>query len=428
MLQKKFPYGKTLVIGLGFLGINLVWPVFNSFVPLFLQAGNPEFERQLIEAGREIPNIAGFGLTPSLAFFIMTWDNIFNVLVSPWAGAKSDRTWTRFGRRKSWIMIGTPIAALALTLIPLANTIFAIMVFILITNFGMSLFRTPTVAWLGDLFHAEKRSQANGIINLMGGIGGALALFGSGMLFDAFGRLAPFLGAALVLTAVEAAAVWHVKEPQQKDDQETTGSKRSFIEDFTTIFRTQTRSGLLILLAIFLYFMAYEALQTGLTSFAVFSLGLTPGTATIMTALFAAAFILFSLPSGLIAGKLGRKRTITFGLLGMILLFSIGFFFIQSQISLGIILLLTGICWALVNVNSLPLVFDLGDEAQIGAYTGLYYMAAQSAAIAGPVLSGVVVEMAGNNYRWLWAVSALYVLLAWFAIQGVRSPGQNTNA
>lgn len=427
MPQKKFPYGKTLLIGLGFLGINLVWPVFNSFVPLFLQAGNPEFERQLIEAGREIPNITGFSLTPSVAFFIMTWDNIFNVLVSPWAGAKSDHTWTRFGRRKPWIMIGTPLAALALTFIPMANTLFAIMVFILITNFGMSLFRTPTVAWLGDLFPAEKRSQANGIINLMGGIGGALALFGSGMLFDAFGRLAPFLGAALVLTAVEAVAVWQVVEPQQVEDHEASLPEQNFIEDFKTIFRTQSRSGLLILLAIFLYFMAYEALQTGLTSFAVFSLGLKPGTATIMTALFAASFILFALPSGLIAGKLGRKRTMTFGLVGMILLFAAGFFIIQNQLSLGIILLLTGICWALVNVNSLPLVFDLGNEAQIGAYTGLYYMAAQSAAIAGPVLSGVVVEMAGNNYRWLWAVSALYVLLAWLAFQGVRPAQQNAS-
>jgi len=111
----------------------------------------------------------------------------------------------------------------------------------------------------------------------------------------------------------------------------------------------------------------------------------------------------------------------------MILLFLVGFLFIQSQISLGVILLLTGICWALVNVNSLPLVFDLGNEAQIGAYTGLYYVAAQSAAIAGPVLSGVVVDLAGNNYRWLWAVSTIYVLLAWFAIQSVKSTGQNTN-
>ena len=79
----------------------------------------------------------------------------------------------------------------------------------------------------------------------------------------------------------------------------------------------------------------------------------------------------------------------------------------------------------LLTLNSLPLVFDFGDEAKIGAYTGLYYMAAQSAAIVGPVLSGVVVELAGNNYRWLWAVSALYVLLAWIALQGVRSTRNN---
>ncbi|MCD6355847.1 MAG: MFS transporter [Anaerolineaceae bacterium] len=170
--------------------------------------------------------------------------------------------------------------------------------------------------------------------------------------------------------------------------------------------------------------MAYEALQTGLTSFAAFSLGLTPGLATVMTAMFAASFILFSIPSGLISAKLGRKQTITIGLLGMTSLFMLGFFVIHSQVSLAVILLLAGICWALVNVNSLPLVFDHGDEAHIGANTGLYYVAAQGAAIAGPVLSGVVVNLTGSNYRWLWAVSALYVLLAWFAIREVKPEKQ----
>ena len=355
MPQKKIHFGKTMVVGLAFLGINLVWPVFNSFVPLFLQAGNPAYEKQLIDAGREIPNIAGFGLSPALAFFIMTWDNIFNVLVSPWAGAKSDHTWNRLGRRKPWIMIGMPIAAVALMLIPLANSIFAIMVYILVTNFGMSLFRTPAVAWLGDLFSAEKRSQANGIINLMGGIGGALALFGSGMLFDTFGRFMPFLAAALLLAIVEIIAVRQVHEPApQKRVQPTKNQKRDFFEDMRLVFTTQSSSMLFLLLSIFLYFMAYEALQTGLTSFAVFTLGLTPGLGTIMTALFAAAFILFSVPSGYIAGKLGRRQTMSIGMVGLATSFGVGFFLIQEQVVLGIILLLAGICWAFINVNSLP--------------------------------------------------------------------------
>ena len=58
-MKEKFPYGRTFLIGFGFLGISIVWPMFNSFIPIFLQAGNPEFEAQLLEAGREIPKVVG---------------------------------------------------------------------------------------------------------------------------------------------------------------------------------------------------------------------------------------------------------------------------------------------------------------------------------------------------------------------------------
>jgi MFS family permease len=174
----KFSYSKTFLLGFGFLGISIIWPIFNQYIPIFLQAGNPEFERQLLEAGRAIPDIKGFGLAPGLALFIMTWDNIINMFVQPWVGAKSDQTWNRFGRRKSWILWGAPVALLGFVFIPVAQSILALAVFILITNIGMSLFRSPTVAWLGDLFEPNQRSKANGVINLMGGVGGLLAYFG----------------------------------------------------------------------------------------------------------------------------------------------------------------------------------------------------------------------------------------------------------
>ena len=198
-MKGKFPYKKTFIIGFGFFGISIVWPIFNAYIPIFLQSGNPEYIRQLTELGKEIPNIKGFGLGPSLAFFVMTWDNLINVFVQPWAGSKSDMTWNRFGRRKPWIMIGAPIAVAGLIMLPFANTVLAIMVFILITNFGMALFRSPTVAWLGDLFTADQRSQANGIINLMGGLGAAVALLGGGILFDKMGRAAPFIVGAMIM-------------------------------------------------------------------------------------------------------------------------------------------------------------------------------------------------------------------------------------
>jgi MFS family permease len=420
-MKKSFPYKKTFIVGFGFLGISLVWPIFNAFIPIFLQAGNPEFERQLVEAGREIPQVVGFGLGPSLAFFVMTWDNIINVFVQPWAGARSDKTWNRFGRRKLWIIIGAPIAAIALVMIPLANTVLAIMVYILITNFGMALFRSPTVSWLGDLFQSDQRSQANGIINLMGGIGAAIALFGGGILFDNLGRSAPFIAGALLMITVLIVALIFVKEPEKVDLDEKEGEKSSVLSNLRDVWAGENRSGIYVLLGILLWFMGYEALQTGLSSFAVFSLGMTPGTASIMTTLFAASFLLFALPSGLIGARIGRKQTINIGLAGLVILFGVGYLIIQDQLTLGIILVLGGFSWALVNVNSLPLVYDYGDENKIGAYTGLYYFSSQSAAVLGPVLSGALVESLGSQYRWLWVFSALFMALAWLSMRGVKS-------
>jgi hypothetical protein len=52
---KRFSYRKTAIDVFGYLGISIIWPIFNQFVPLFLQAGNPAIEQQLLEEGKEIP-------------------------------------------------------------------------------------------------------------------------------------------------------------------------------------------------------------------------------------------------------------------------------------------------------------------------------------------------------------------------------------
>ena len=420
-MKEKFPFKKTFIVGFGFLGISLIWPIFNSFVPIILQIGNPDYQQTLLDAGRDIPNIVGFSLGPTLAFFVMTWDNLINVFVQPWAGSKSDSTWNRFGRRKPWILLGAPIAAIAFTMIPFANTLLAIMVFILITNFGMALFRSPTVAWLGDLFPASQRSQANGIINLMGGIGGAIALFGGGILFNRLGKAAPFIAGALLMVVVLSFALLKVKEPEKIEEKRVKEKEPGVLENLRTVWNSNNKNGVYILLAILLWFMGYEALQTGLSSFSVFSLLLSPGDASIMTTLFAASFILFALPSGLIATRIGRKQTISIGLIAMAVLFGLGYILVTSKLTLGIFLVLGGFSWALVNVNSLPMVYDYGDEKKIGAYTGLYYFSSQTAAIFGPVLSGFLVESAGNDYRLIWVFSAVFILLAFLAIQKIKN-------
>jgi MFS family permease len=418
MKSKTFPWGRTILLGFGFLGLSIIWPVFNQFIPLFLQAGNPAFDKQILAQGRVLPQITGFGLTPALTMFIMTWDNLINIFVQPWAGARSDQTWNRFGRRKGWILLGAPLALVGFVSIPLARTVLAIMTFILITNFGMALFRSPTAAWLGDLYPPEERSQANGIINLLGGLGGLLAYFGGGMLFNSFGRLAPFLAGALVTLLTMLAILLFLHEPAsiQPEQQE----KVKVLENFHRVLTDPDRSELLVLLGILLYFMAFSALETGLSSFAVFSLGIQPGNAAIMTGSMTISFILFAVPAGILGTRYGRKTIVRLGLVGLTISFLMGYFIIQGLVSLIFILLCAGFCWALVNVNSLPLVLDLGDEKRIGAFTGLYYFSSQLAAVLGPTLAGLLVSALHNEYRWLWLFSTFFMAVAWLVMAEVR--------
>jgi len=77
--MERFSYRKTFLVGFGFFGISIIWPLFNSLIP---------------------PMLEDLGLSVLVVGFIMTWDNIINMFVQPWVGSLSDRTRTRFGRRK----------------------------------------------------------------------------------------------------------------------------------------------------------------------------------------------------------------------------------------------------------------------------------------------------------------------------------------
>ena len=418
---RRFTYSKTFIVGFGFLGISIIWPIFNQFIPLFLQAGNPQFEAQLLAEGRAIPEVAGFGLAPSLALFIMTWDNLINIFVQPWVGARSDRTWTRFGRRKPWILLGTPIAVIGFVMLPFAPTALALATFILITNFGMALFRSPTVSWLGDLFLPDDRSRANGIINLMGGIGSLLAFLGGGYLFNNFGRAAPFIAGAILMVVSLAVAVWRVREPKEPVNDVGADEVRSVIDNLRLVAGRADKGGLYVLLGILFWFMAFNALEAALSSFAVFVLGIAPGTAAIYAASVSLSFIVFAWPAGVLGTSFGRRGVIIIGLSGLMVVLGLAYFLIQGAATFIAILVLCGLFWAMVNVNSLPLVYDFGDERHIGAFTGLYYFSSQLAAVLGPTLGGVVVDVMGDQYRWMFPFSALFMALALLVMLRVRA-------
>jgi len=384
---EKMNWGYTFVVGFGFFGISIIWPIFNSLIP---------------------PMLEDLGLAAGLIGFIMTWDNIINMFLQPWVGEKSDRTWTRFGRRKPWIMIGAPLAAVFFMLIPFVReNPMLIALAILGTNIGMALFRSPTIAFLGDLFPSEQRSKANGVINFMGGLGGAVALFGGGALYK-MGAPLPFIVGAGVMLIAMLIVLLFVREPKETEVAPAKASS-GLIANLREVWRSSDRRGLTILLAILFWFVGWNAMEAFFTVYARNVLGVDPGTGTQMLTAFAAMLILFAIPSGYIATKFGRKRTILVGLSGMLVGLVVGFFIRDAKLMLGVLAAM-GAFWALVNINSLPIVYDVGGEDRIGAYTGLYYFASSLAAISGPILGGLLIDL--TNHAAIWLFSALFMFLA----------------
>ena len=224
---------------------------------------------------------------------------------------------------------------------------------------------------------------------------------------------------SILLIAAALVAVFGVKEPREITLEEKP-DQAGVLENLRTVFSNENKSGMFVLFGILFWFMAFNALETALSSFAVFTLGMEPGAASFAAGSVSISFIIFALPAGLLGTRLGRRRTIQGGLIGLTVLLLVGFLIVQNVVTFVIVLVLAGGLWATVNVNSLPLVYDHGDERKIGAYTGLYYFASQSAAVLGPTLGGALVDLLNDQFRWIWVFSMAFMALAWLVMNGVR--------
>lgn len=404
-------YTQTFLIGFGFLASSLAWAIYNSQVPLILS------ER--------------FLLSNTLIGTIMTIDNFFGVIFQPLIGAWSDNTRTRIGRRMPWIAIGLPICAILFTLVPLQQTLMAFMAVIILFNLIMALWRSPVISLMPDVTPAPLRSEANGIINMMGGVGSITAFFVGGMLSEiGDNKFFAFFMATIIMLIALFILLKYVREPdalryreehnipirdsianrwgqearetvaqyrthEVLTDTDEVEKQRSFTA-FKNLVDTEKKSLIAILIAIFAWFLGYNAIETFFTLYATNTYGITGGQATMMLAGFSLTFLLFAIPAGRLGQKFGRKKTIIGGLIGIVILF-LPILAQPSQWLVQILLILGGACWSCININSLPMVLEFSTEKSVGAFTGYYYLFSFTAAIVSPILYGAIQDFFQDN-------------------------------
>lgn len=478
-------YKRTALIGFGFMGCMVLWSVYNSYVPVILRG-------KLFEAGAD----TFFNSHPLFSWIsvalivnaIMTIDNIFGVIFQPYFGKRSDATHSKMGKRMPFIITCLPICALFFCFIPVAATVRSVglsillmMAVIIFFNFTMSIWRSPVVSLMPDFTPSSLQSDANAVINIMGGIGQMLGfvigtisaalvgLFGFAQLSGALKAKTNDLGqiidketGALVLDAagnpqyvnytpvfvvtalisVVCLVILVIFYKRNKkydlsadvDYTATQGEEKKKIKiKNLPISKEEKRSLITMLAALFLINNATEAIVPNFTNFANSTLHVAPIYSTLMMAVFAVSLALFGIPAGMMGRKLGRKKTIMIGLIAIVAMF--GVYLAVSQIIpakadgsvntftwvvLWIAIVVGGAAVGCVNINTLPLVLAIGSREYVGTFTGYYYTATFSAAVTGPILCGLVIGLFNEDYNYMFLFCAVMFALGLIVVSRVR--------
>ena len=458
--QKPFKLNlkRTFLIGFAFFGILLLWQVYDSWCPPLL---TELFKNSFgVTNEREVQYLVGI---------MMAIDNLAALILLPIFGRLSDKTHTRIGKRMPYILVGTFVCAVAFPFMPIFfhyNNVAGFIAMMVIVVIFMMMYRNPAVALMPDLTPKPLRSKANGIINIMGYIGGLFATI-VGIVFvlseylgtkidkvtglpaehtwaynNIWALELPFLIASVLMVISAVVLFFTVKENKVEEeiaDELRRGEEMSATEDKVDDDKPMTRANkimlFLILGAEFFWFMADNGIGTFMSNYTIYHLGASTASNMINTIMGGVGSVIGFAIGGFIAAKIGRKWTIFSGL-GLSLLsyivWIIGTFtFLKGAAGSGdfpkiiwAIWFIKGFGMSLVHLNSFPMVVELCNSKKIGAFTGYYYAASMAAQTITPVALGSLLLIESFNWGYLpvyAAVCLVISLVIFFFVKSIKS-------
>lgn len=418
---------RTCIIGFAFFGILLLWQVYDSWCPTFLT----ELFKKAIPGSteKEVQYLVGI---------MMAIDNLAALILLPIFGKLSDKTHTKIGKRMPYILVGTFVCAIAFPFIPVFfhynNLVGYLIMMFIVVNF-MMMYRNPAVSLMPDMTPKPLRSKANGIINIMGYLGGACATI-VGIFFVLSQYLGtkgvetwqtgniwtieiPFLLASVLM--VISAIVLFVNinenkiEAEMKDELERgeeLAAVETKIEDDKPMSKANKTMLILILIAEFFWFMADNGIGTFMGNYTIYYLKASSSANMINTIVGGLGSVIGFALGGFIAEKIGRKWTVFSGL--ALTLLSYLFWIIASYTFLNgaagsgkfpiviyFIWLFKGFGMSLVHVNSFPMVVELCSSKKIGAFTGYYYASSMASQTITPIALGSLMLIDGLDFGFL---------------------------
>ncbi len=428
MNEMKLNNKRTILVGLAFLSICSFWQMYDNLVPLIL---------------RET-----FHMDESLTGVIMAADNILALFLLPLFGGLSDKCReTRLGRRTPFILGGTAAAVVLMNLLPALDNSYAaqaapfkLVSFIIVLGLlliAMGTYRSPAVALMPDVTPKPLRSKANAIINLMGAVGGVLYLGVTAVLYpsaktkglDHVNYQPLFIVVSLIMVVAVAVLLLTIREPKLAAENRALEKKHpewNLAEDDgrgnEKLPLPVKRSLGFLLASIALWFVGYNGVTTWFSTYVSQVMGEgVGGTATCLMVATVGAIVSY-IPIGVVASKVGRRRTILWGVALLAACFLAGFFLTRGARTITPVMYaafaLVGLAWAAINVNSLPMVVEMCKGSDVGKFTGYYYTASMAAQVITPVLAGTL--MKHISYQVLFPYAAFFVAMSFVTMLFVR--------
>jgi len=195
-----------------------------------------------------------------------------------------------------------------------------------------------------------------------------------------------------------------------EEKEEETGNRK--------LTKGEMLSLVLVLSSVFLWYFGYNAVSTKYSVYAGLILRKDHNTTLIVAQ---AAAIISYIPAGIVASKIGRKKTILIGVLILAASFFAAYFMSASNpiMLLNLLFATAGIGWATINVNSFPMVVEMCSGGDVGKYTGYYYTASMAAQALTPTISGFLMDMFGMK-NVLFPYAAIFVVLSFITMLFVK--------
>lgn len=363
----------------------------------------------------------------TLIGFAIGGEGLFALAIPLVVGAISDRTWTRWGRRRPYMVAAAPVMALAMALAPMQPGYIRIAACVFVFFAAYHVYTAPYQALIPDSVPYTRHGQVQGIQTLMRGLGMFAGMVGAGLLLEQWEPL-PYVLASGLLLGVTGITVLTIAEAPPENSR--SGPRQSVVAMLReTLETSRDEKGVhRFLVANYLWEATVQGVRPFIMLFFLYVLGVQAGGGALLLGWLGITYIVGGVASGFLADRYGRFRVMWGGLFIYFAGCIIGIF-VHDVRWVIVLLPLFGAGGSAVMTLPYTIMMAMMPPGRLGQFTGLYSLSRGLAMVTAPLFVGLLIDLfspylpESRGYSMIWPITAVMVGVSMLVFRTVEAPG-----